>query len=60
MPALLAAGRAGLLLAGLATAAHAQAPASAPGDAPQPIDTVRLTLPEAEQRLVQNNLQLLA
>jgi cobalt-zinc-cadmium efflux system outer membrane protein len=60
VPALLAAGRAGLLLAGLATAAHAQAPATAPGDAPLPVDTVRLTLPEAEQRFVQNNLQLLA
>lgn len=57
---LLAAGRAGLLLAGLATAAHAQAPPVTPGDAPLPVDTVRLTLPEAEQRFVQNNLQLLA
>ncbi|AMR25722.1 hypothetical protein A0257_00540 [Hymenobacter psoromatis] len=53
--------RAGVLLAGLslslAPAASAQLPAGAPAP---PVDTVRLTLPEAEQRFVQNNLQVLA
>jgi cobalt-zinc-cadmium efflux system outer membrane protein len=52
--------RAGLLLAGLSLGltAHAQTP-TVPG-APVPVDTVRLTLPDAEQRFVQNNLQVLA
>lgn len=40
---------------GLAPAAHAQTIV-----APAPVDTVRLTLPDAEQRFVQNNLLLLA
>ncbi|NML65241.1 TolC family protein [Hymenobacter sp. RP-2-7] len=44
---------AALLALGLAPAAQAQTPTA-------PIDTVRLTLPEAEQRFVQNNLELLA
>jgi len=47
---------AGLSL-GLAPAAHAQ---TAPGALSLPVDTVRLTLPDAEQRFVQNNLQVLA
>jgi cobalt-zinc-cadmium efflux system outer membrane protein len=40
---------------GLAPAAVAQSEAPA-----APVDTVRLTLPDAEQRFVQNNLQVLA
>ncbi|MDJ0366917.1 TolC family protein [Hymenobacter sp. H14-R3] len=53
--------RAGLLLAGLSLglAAHAQAPLTV-GGTPLPVDTVRLTLPDAELRFVQNNLLLLA
>ena len=44
---------------GLGISAHAQTlPPASP--TPLPVDTVRLTLPEAEQRFVQNNLQLLA
>jgi cobalt-zinc-cadmium efflux system outer membrane protein len=53
-----ATGRAGLLLAcslGLPAAAYAQQPT-----APASSDTVRLTLPDAEARFVQNNLQVLA
>lgn len=46
------------LLLGVAGRAHAQS--AVPGSPSQPVDTVRLTLPEAEQRFVQNNLQLLA
>jgi cobalt-zinc-cadmium efflux system outer membrane protein len=46
------------LCLGLAPAAHAQKPTV--GGAPLPVDTVRLTLPDAEQRFVQNNLQVLA
>ena len=42
---------------GLASAAHAQSPTAAGSISS---DTVRLTLPEAEARFVQNNLQLLA
>ncbi|MGI4867904.1 MAG: TolC family protein [Janthinobacterium lividum] len=50
---------AGLVVLGLslAPAAHAQAP-TVPSVAPA--DTVRLTLPDAEVRFVQNNLQVLA
>ena len=55
-------GRAGVLFASLSlslalTTAAQQLPAD--GSAP-PVDTVRLTLPDAEQRFVQNNLQVLA
>ena len=53
-------GYVGLMLTGLslglAPAAHAQTTAAAALSA----DTVRLTLPDAEQRFVQNNLQVLA
>ncbi|HET9504971.1 MAG TPA: TolC family protein [Hymenobacter sp.] len=51
--------RYGGLLLGLAVgmAAHAQAPRAA---TPAAADTLRLTLPEAEARFVQNNLQVLA
>jgi cobalt-zinc-cadmium efflux system outer membrane protein len=53
--------RASLLLAGLSLghAAHAQTPLMV-GSMPLSVDTVRLTLPDAEQRFVQNNLQVLA
>lgn len=44
----------------LGIAGRAQAQSSASASPSQPVDTVRLTLPEAEQRFVQNNLQLLA
>ena len=49
-----------LLAAGLSLGpgAHAQAGPALP--TPLPVDSVRLTLPDAEQRFVQNNLQLLA
>lgn len=54
--------RTGWLLAGLTLglAAHAQAQTPTVPGTPAPVDTVRLTLPEAEQRFVQNNLQVLA
>ncbi len=54
--------RAGLLLAGLGVSAptHAQTQFQTVGGTPLPVDTVRLSLPEAEQRFVQNNLLLLA
>ena len=48
---------AALLAASLSLARGAAAQAL---PAPPPVDTVRLALPEAEQRFVQNNLQLLA
>ncbi len=54
----------GLVLTGLslalAPAAHAQTPTQPTAAASLAADTVQLTLPEAEQRFVQNNLQLLA
>lgn len=52
-----------ILLASLgfsAPAALAQAVAVAPLAQPAPADTVALTLPDAEQRFVQNNLSLIA
>ncbi|MGI4874852.1 MAG: TolC family protein [Janthinobacterium lividum] len=53
---------AGLLALGLSLTPTAHAQTTAPQTVADPIvaDTVRLTLPEAEQRFVQNNLQLLA
>ncbi|MEJ7666736.1 MAG: hypothetical protein WKG07_48120 [Hymenobacter sp.] len=51
---------AALLAAGLSLAGMASAQTLPAGPTPLPVDTVRLTLPDAEQRFVQGNLQLLA
>ncbi len=51
---------AALLAASLSLALAAPAQTLPTGPTPLPVDTVRLTLPDAEQRFVQNNLQLLA
>ncbi len=50
----------GLLLAGLSLGLAPMAVAQSAEPPILPVDTVRLTLPAAEQRFVQNNLQVLA